>query len=100
MAESVEGVVWFEAHTQVTLVELSQSSGLPEGLLHELVEYGALSAGEGGMMSAACVGRLREAARLREDLELDTQAIALVLRYLERIEKLEAKIRYLSAQTG
>jgi chaperone modulatory protein CbpM len=96
MAESVEDVVWFEAHTRVTIVELSRSSGLPQEFLHELAEYGALVM-EGETVSAACVGRLREAARLREDLELDTQAVALVLRYLERIEALEAKIRYLSA---
>lgn len=101
MAESDEGVVFFEAHTQVTLVEVARSSGLPEEMLRELMDYGALSAaGEGEMLSAACVGRLREAARLREDLELDTATVALVLRFLERIEVLEAHVTYLSAQTG
>jgi chaperone modulatory protein CbpM len=100
MAESNEGVVFFEAHTQVTLVEVARSSGLPEELVRELVDYGALSAAEGEMLSAACVGRLREAARLREDLELDTPTVALVLRFLERIEALEARLRYLSAQVG
>ena len=97
MADSHEDVVFFEAQTQVTLVELSRSSGLPEDVLHELVEYGALVAGEGGAISAACVGRVREAARLREDLELDTAAVALVLRFLERIEALEAQVRHLRA---
>ena len=98
MADSTEGVVWFEAHAQVTLVEVSRSSGLPEALLRELVEYGALTTEAGDCVSAACVGRLREAARLRADLELDTAALALVLRYLERIEALEARVRWLSAQ--
>jgi len=93
-----DDVVFFESHTQVTLVEVSRSSGLPEDLLHELVEYGALTVGEGGVVSAACVGRVREAARLREDLELDTASVALVLRFLERIEELEARVRYLRAQ--
>jgi chaperone modulatory protein CbpM len=99
MSES-EGVVWFESHTRVTMVEVAQSSGLPEDVLRELVEFGALSAGEGGMMSAACVGRLREAAKLREDLELDAQALALVVRYLERIETLEAEVRRFRALLG
>jgi chaperone modulatory protein CbpM len=98
MAESREDVVFFEAHSQVTLVELSRSSGLSEALLQELVEYGALVAGEGGTLSGACVGRLREVARLRADLELDTPTVALVLRFLERIEALEGRVRYLSAQ--
>ena len=97
MAESVEGVVWFEAHTQVTLVELSRSSGLPMEVLHELAEYGGLVMGEGETVSGACVWRLREATRLREDLELDTQAVALVLRFLERIETLEAQLKHLKA---
>ena len=98
MTEPNEGVVFFESHTQVTLVEVAQSSGLSEELLHELIEYGALVASEGGALSAACVGRLREAARLREDLELDTATVALVLRFLERIEALEGRVRYLKAQ--
>ena len=98
MADPTEDVVWFESRTQVTLVEVARSSGLPEPLLRELVEYGALATEEGESLSAACVGRLREAARLHEDLELDTASLALVLRYLERIEALEARVRWLSAQ--
>ena len=97
MSESTEGAVFFEAHMQVTLVEVARSSGLSEELLRELMDYGALTAGEGEMLSAACVGRLREAARLREDLELDTATVALVLRFLERIETLEARVRHLCA---
>ena len=98
MADPAEGVTWFEAHGRVTLVEVSQCSGLPEPVLRELVEYGALTLEEGDCLSAACVGRLREAARLRQDLELDTPNVALVLRFLARIEALEARVRYLSAQ--
>jgi hypothetical protein len=98
MADPTEGVTWFEAHARVTLVEISQSSGLPEPLLRELVEYGALTLEDGDRLSAACVGRLREAARLRADLELDTANVALVLRFLARIEALEARVRYLGAQ--
>lgn len=98
MADPTEGVVWFETHTQVTLIEVARSSGLPEPLLRELVEYGALTTEEGDRLPAACVGRLREAARLRADLELDTPSLALVLSYLERIEALEARVRWLTAQ--
>ena len=100
MADVHDDVVWFEAHARVTMIEVAQSSGLPEALLRELVEYGALATEEGDRLSAACVGRLREAARLRTDLELDTPSLALVLRFLERIEMLEARVRWLSAQGG
>lgn len=90
--------VWLEARSQVTLVELSRCSGFPEATLRELVEYGALSIGEGGTFTGECVGRLRQAARLGEDLELETSAVALVVRFLERIESLEAEVRHLHAQ--
>ncbi len=45
-----------------------------------------------------CVGRLRAAARHGQDRELETPAVALVLRLLERIASLEAELRHLHAQ--
>jgi len=41
---------------------------------------------------------VRKAQRLQRDFELDTHAVTVVLRYLERIETLEAQIRSLRAQ--
>ena len=97
MADEYDAV-WLEAHARVTLVELSRCSGFSEGALHELVEYGAISLGEGGTFAGECVGRLRQAARLGADLELETAAVALILRFLERIEALEGEVRRLHAQ--
>ena len=97
MADEYEAV-WLETHSRVTLVELSRCSGLTEAMLRELVEYGALSVQEGETFAAECVGRLRQAARLGADLELETGAVALVLRFLERIEALEGEVRHLHAQ--
>lgn len=101
MAEHEEAV-WLHAESRITIVELAQSSGLPEELLRELVDYGALEpapavAGE-WCFSAECVASVRAAARLRSDLELDTPALALVLTFLERINRLEAQVRHLHAQ--
>ena len=97
----VEESAWLHAEAQVTMIELARSSGLPEEVLRELVEYGALEpAGEAGAwcFGADCVVRVRTAARLRNDLELETPALALVLSFLERIQKLEAQVRHLHAQ--
>ena len=99
MAEQSQAV-WLESHTRVTLVELAQCSGLPESTLRELVEYGALYAESGDTFAGECVGRLRRAARLGQDLELETPAIALLLHFLERIESLEAQVRHLHAQVA
>jgi chaperone modulatory protein CbpM len=90
-------VVFLETHTRVTVVEVARCSGLSEEMVRELVDYGVLSA-QDDMLPGACVGRLRVAARLAGDLELDMPAVALVLRYLERIESLEDEVRRLHAQ--
>jgi chaperone modulatory protein CbpM len=101
MSEQDEGV-WLHAQAQVTLVELAHASGLGEDVLRELVEFGALAPAEpaGGdwCFSADCIVRVRTAARLRTDLELETPALALVLTYLERIQHLETEVRHLHAQ--
>lgn len=100
MAE--DEAVWLYAREQVTLVQLAQASGLEEPLLRELVEYGALSPADAAArewcFSATCVARVRSAARMAHDLELDTPSLALVLRFLERIDSLEAEVRHLAAQ--
>ena len=92
-------IVWLEAQAQVTIVEVARCSGLAEETLRELVDYGALEA-RGDMLPGACVGRLRIVARLAGDFELETPAVALLLRYLERIEALESELRYLHAQVA
>lgn len=100
MVDPVE-VDWLHAESRVTLVELARTSGLPEEVLRELVDYGALEPAEGAgewCFSADCVVRVRTAARLRNDLELETGSLALVLSFLERIQRLEAQVRHLHAQ--
>ena len=100
MAEHEEAV-WLHAESQVTLVELVRSSGIPEDVVRELVDYGALEAQGSGTQwcfSADCVASMRTAARLRADLELETPALALVLSFLERIQRLESHVRHLHAQ--
>ncbi len=94
--------LWLHAHEQVTIVELAECSGLPESLLRELVEYGALSPADPQavewVFSGDCVVSVRRAARLRNDLELETPALALVLSLLDRLHRLDAEVRHLSAQ--
>lgn len=97
-----EEAVWLYGETQVTLVELARVAGLAEEVVRELVDYGALAPAQGEApewcFSAECVARVRTAARLGNDLELETPAVALVLSFLERIERLEAQVRHLHAQ--
>ncbi len=102
MAPDAPETLWLHAQRQVTIVDLSQCSGLPEERLRELVELGALSPEQQDAaewrFSAECIVRVRAAARLCGDLELDTASLALVLSFLERIANLEEEIRHLHAQ--
>ena len=102
MAPDAPETLWLHAQRQVTIVDLSLYSGLPEERLRELVELGALSPAERDAaewrFGAECIARVRAAARLSDDLELDTASLALVLSFLERITLLEEEIRHLHAQ--
>jgi chaperone modulatory protein CbpM len=92
---------WLDEQQRVTLAELAEVSGLPEALLAELVETGALvpaeTRAEGWTFSSTCVSVVRSAGRLRNDFDLDTGGLSLALRLLERIEMLEDEIRQLRA---
>ena len=96
--------VWLHARAEVTIVELAEISGLEEAMLRELVDYGALAPVdprvEPWLFCADCVARVRAAARLCKDLELEASALALALSFLGRIELLEGEVRALRAQLG
>ena len=94
-----EHETWLHVHREISIVELSECSGVSETELRELVEYGALSPLSPDQFSAECLVRLRTAVRLRDDLELETTAFALVVSFLKRIEELEARVRELKAQS-
>jgi chaperone modulatory protein CbpM len=97
-------VMWLHARGEVTIVELARLSGLAEPTLRELVDYGALSPADPQaaewIFSAVWVTRVRAAARLCDDLELETPVLALALSFLERIERLEEEVRALRAELG
>ena len=94
--------VWLDERGAVTLLELAQCSGLAESELRELVELGALEpvdldAAE-WRFAARCISSARTAGRLRNDFELDSHGLALVLSLLERVQELETALQRLSAR--
>lgn len=93
---------WNDQWQLLTIAELAASCGLSEAELHELVSYGVLVPANPGepqsTFSVECVFRVRKASRLRDDLELDTHALALAIRLLDRIESLEAELAALRAR--
>ena len=81
---------------------LAALSGLPDAMLVDLVECGALAPLEIGgnpwTFSARCVVTVRKAGRLRNDFELDSNALAVAMSFLERIRELEEQLHAVQAQ--
>jgi hypothetical protein len=102
MANEHGEVYWLHTRARLSISELAQCSGLPEDLIRELVEFGALAPLEPDapdwQFGAACVASVRAVARLRGDLELDAGALALALAFLARLAGLAARVRELDAQ--
>ena len=102
MSSEHTDVLWLDEHHEITFMELAESSGLSAEELRELVDYGALvptSQPAAPMtFSGNCVVIVRTACRLRNDFDLDPHALALALKFMDRIRELEAQLRELRAQ--
>jgi hypothetical protein len=104
MSMSANDALRLDDLTDVTWLELVGASGLPEGELRELVQYGAVVPRDPGApawtFEARWIKVVRDAGRLRQDFELDPHSVSVLLCYIERIENLEAEVRRLRAQLG
>lgn len=92
-------LIWLDEQHEVTLDELVELSGLSRQELHQLVESGALipnnQAADTWHFSSHCIVSIRTLSRLKQDFELEQNALGLLLVFLERIRKLEFELREL-----
>ena len=90
-----------DEHGELSFAELIECSGLTDAELRELVEYGALVPVDPALASWTFRGHTlllaRSAGRLRHEFDLDTHGVSVLLRFVERIEALEAELRALRA---
>jgi chaperone modulatory protein CbpM len=101
-------IQWLHAHAEVSWDELIELSGLSADLLRELVDYGVLAPLNARApdedrpaqwrFAADCVVAVRTVSRLREDFELDANALSVALTLIERIHELEAQLQALQSQ--
>ena len=108
MTEATE-VLWLDEHHELSLTQFAALSGLSTAELRHLVEcetlvpvdtveLGAAIDATEARFSAQCLALARTASRLRNDFDLDENALALTLRLLNHIHELETEVRYLRAQ--
>jgi chaperone modulatory protein CbpM len=95
--------VLLEESEALSLAELTELSGLSEQELRDLVECGAIApadvAAATWTFGAHCVVVARTAHRLREDFAIDdAHALAVLMRFVQRIEELEREIGALRAR--
>lgn len=97
-------LVWLDQHHEVSLDELADLSGFTQGELQELVDSGALIPTnpdeERLSFSGHCVVSIRTLSRLKQDFELEPNAFALTLVFLERIRTLELKLQALNPDSS
>jgi hypothetical protein len=86
---------------ELSFTQLVEYSGMTEGELRELVEYGALvpvdPAGPSWMFPGDTLVIARSAGRLLREFDLDLHGVSVLLRFIERIEELEAELHALRA---
>jgi chaperone modulatory protein CbpM len=94
-------VIWLEQQV-LSLPELAEMSHLPQGVLDELLDSGAIApiepAASEPRFGEPALRAARLANRLRADFELETHALAVILGLLDRVEDLQAQLLALRAR--
>jgi len=103
MKAQLTEVLWLDEHQEISLAQLAELSGLSETELRELTGYGLLPSVDAASVEpsyrAECVVTARTAFRLRKDMELNMEGLALVLSLLERMHGLETRLKDLTARS-
>ena len=100
MKIEISEALWLDIPHIYTLTEITELSGLPLTLLNQLIELDAIPARNktGNASDAKALERACAARRLHHDLELDADALALVLQILSRVRELEGDLHSLQAR--
>lgn len=102
MQTEIFQVSWMHESQRVTVDELAAMTGLSEAELVELVDAGAVVPldfqATQWTFAADCVPAVRQAARLRDELELDMHALVVAMKLLAQIDELRREVAALRAR--
>ena len=89
-------LMWLDEQHEVSLDELAELSALTQQELTQLVESGVLTPskhrGSNYFFNSHCLVSIRKLSRLKQDFDLDANALGLILAFLERIRMLEQQL--------
>jgi chaperone modulatory protein CbpM len=101
MTTEFSGLIWLDEQHEVSLHELTTLSGLTLPELKQLVENGVLRPNnphademrsEDWQFNSHYLVLIRTLSRLKQDFELESNALGLTLVFLERIRSLEQQL--------
>jgi len=99
MSVQITETIWLNQDEVCSLQHVAAVSGLSEADIMDLVETGVLSPvsehTDSGMFYSECIVVARKARRLRDDFDLNADAVALVLNLLRRVDALESELQAL-----
>jgi DNA-binding transcriptional MerR regulator len=81
-----------QVEARITAAELSRAAGLSPAALDHLVRLGLVEPAAPGEFEASTALRLTRMLRLRRDLGIGLTSAAIIVRLLERIDDLDARL--------
>jgi len=94
--------VWLDERQVISLEELVERSGFSEAELREFVDFGVIVPMDRQAVCwtfcVDCIVAVRTACRLRDDFDLGSHQLALVLALIGRVQDLQAELRKLNAK--
>lgn len=104
MTTPLTETVWLNATDVCSFDHVVEVSGLRRAELRVLVDTGVIQpSGQGSrdvVFHTECIVIARKARRLRDDFDLDADGLALAVRLLCQVERLEGEVAGLRARLG
>ncbi len=105
MADQVsEEIAWSKEYSLLTLDQLSDTAELHPALVEDFIRYGLIepAAAEAPdlFFPISCIERLRRIIRLRRDLGVNLEGVAVILEMRQHLEELQKELERLRRSAG